>query len=274
MLIRGTVEPARKERKKVSKRSISVVIGYEHHERRLPLLLKCISSLQGVSQLCIVESGPFKALNREVLLSILPDKTELKYLKIFTTTPYNRAWNFNIGVRHLATCDIIVLSDSDLVFPPDFIQVVLENVTSEEYVGVAWNKIVYLNEKDTNDTLKLPRYEFVNTSPLRVAYPSKSGAAGGAFTCFRKTYFSFHGMDERFFGRTSEDNAHWAKLEALGYEVRQLPVTLHHLYHPVNPNVAANRNEVFEMLRWSRERWIEEINPNWGSVNGFLTKPI
>ncbi|MCD6149051.1 glycosyltransferase [bacterium] len=257
-------------------RTISIVIGYEHHERRLPLLLKCLSSLQDIEQICIVESGPFKALTRNVLSPVLAEDTELKYLKIYTSTPYNRAWNFNIGVRHLSTCDIVVLIDADLVFPPDFSRIVREQVTSKDYVGPAWNCIVYLSEKDTLRSLSLPRYEVEITSPSRACRPSKAGAAGGAFVCYRDTYFDFQGMDERFFGRTSEDNAHWAKLEVLGYKVRPLPVTLYHLYHPINPVIASNRSEVFDMLNWSKERWLEEINSkgNWGSIDGFIVKPI
>ncbi len=249
---------------------ISFVVGYQHHPQRLPLLLKCLSSLRDYNQLCIVESGPSKVLTWEVLREVVKG-VDVKYLKIYTTTPYNRAWNFNIGVRHLATFKIVVTVDADLVFPPDYTTIIRKYVINEEYVGVAWSKLYYLNHKDTEATLKLPSYEVVISEPLRMVNPSKAGAAGGAFVSFRSTYFKFGGMDERFFGRTSEDNAFWAKLEALGYTVQTLPASIFHLYHPINPVVAPNRQEVFRMLGWSKEKWLEEMKPNWGSIDGFTT---
>jgi len=250
------------------KRTISVVIGYEHHPSRLPLFKKCLLSLKGYNQLCVVETGLTQVLTKDWFNEILPTTVGLKYLKIFTSTPYNRAWNFNIGVRHLATCELLVLMDADLVVSPDYFQVVRRIVTSD-WVGIGWDRLIYLDEKSTKASLKLPGYEIITPSQSQSIRPSKYGAAGGIFVCPRETYLKFDGMDERFYGRTSEDNAFWAKLEALGYKVQTLPGTIYHLYHEMNKLVAPNREQVFEMLVWSKEKWLEEINVNWGNINGF-----
>ena len=253
------------------KGTISVIIGYEHHPSRVNPLIKCLSSLRDYDQLCIVETGVTRYLTRKFIRKVVPQEVDYKYLKVFSATPYNRAWNFNIGVRHLATSDIVVLMDADLVLPPDYFSVLRECVLSPDWVGVGWNELVYLSSKATEKTLELPGSEILipEGEETRAITPSKSGAAGGIFISFRETYMKFDGMDERFYGRTAEDNAHWAKLEALGYPVKTLPVKVHHLYHEMNKLIAPNRELVFEMLGWSKQKWLEEIKINWGSINGY-----
>jgi len=253
--------------------NVSVIIGYEHSDDRIPLLIKCLKSLQDCAEVCIVETGLRQEIPLEELQKI-NSKMKVRYLKVYTTVPFNRAWAFNIGVRHLTTKDFLLLSDADLVFPANYLRDIEKLSYLKTSPAIGWQKLHYLDLLDTKKTLELPGYEVNYKSAIRSVNPSRLGAAGAVHFSSREIYNKVCGMDERFFGRAAEDNCHWIKLEALGYKIETIPSTLFHLFHKPYTLVTPLRSKVFDMLSWTKEEWEDTLNYSWGSLEGFKYEVI
>ena len=241
---------------------ISIVIPYEHHPLRLPLLAACVKSLSRNPQceICIVETGPEAYIQDHIDTVRKWTSGTLKYLKVFTFHPFNRAWALNVGVRKLATHKHILLSDADLLFPANYKDVLLKTKPP----AIAWSCIFYLSKKSTDRFLKTS--ELVR-SYIRTAKPEKHNAAGGAAWVTKSIMEEVKGMPEKdFYGKYGEDNAFWMKLESFGYKIEKADMTLYHLYHPeTSATVNPKRFIVWGMRSWTKAQWLK-YQHNWGEV--------
>ncbi|RLI16880.1 hypothetical protein DRO41_00275 [Candidatus Bathyarchaeota archaeon] len=248
---------------------ISIVIPYEHHPLRLPLLTFCVKSLARSAQceVCIVETGPTAYIHDHINAFREWIRKPFRYLKVFTFHPFNRAWAFNVGVKELATFEHVLLTDADLIYPPNYQSILAQTRPP----AAAWNRILYMSKEATERFLKS---ESLGGPYIRSTTPEKMGAAGGAMWITKTIMNHVGGMPEKdFYGKYGEDNAFWIKLEAFGYRVEAADITLHHLYHPnISTFVNPKRLIVHDMLRWPREKW-RMYQRNWGYVdqNQLLT---
>ena len=173
--------------------SISVICAYEHHPSRLPLLVYSLNTLlpqfTSSDELCIVETGPLKYLPKK----FRPQVSNLKYLKVFTTCPFNRGWAHNVGALHLSTKEILLFIDADLVFPPHY----LERVRDVDAPFVGWEEMRYLTPESTKLLLS---GQNARLSFFRRTNPGLLDASGGVLVVPRKIFLEVGGYYEKIRG--------------------------------------------------------------------------
>ena len=244
----------------------SVIIPYQHSEERKPLLFACIDTLFKLSggslEICVHEVGSRPHLT-------LPSRC--KYLFTEFSGIFHRAWAINRGVKKLATGDILVLMDGDLIINSEWMNELFS--TSDPKVG--WGKLNWLNQSGTKTFLKTGHLD--NSYIDKTKYP-KIGSAAGAITVIPSQLFhSLNGIPEDFYGSWGgEDNAFWFKLSSFGYKFKSFKSSITHLYHSNStPRVKEVQRKALQMFYWNNLQWQEHIknSPNWGSTIPSLPEP-
>ena len=239
----------------------SIIIPYQHSEERLPLLHACLSNLVHLSnnlfEICIHEVGPEKSLN-------LPNKYKYHYTEFKGV--FHRAWAINRGVRKLATSNILVLMDGDLIVTSEWV----EAIKSCSNLSVGWGKLHLLNESGTHQYLRTKYID--NELVYKKKSPSMGSAAGAVTVIPKDLFFQVKGIPEDFAGSWGgEDNAFWSKMIRLGHKLGRLKGSIYHLHHsPSTPRVRAIQSKIFPMIHWTETQWKEHIKvtgDNWGRSN-------
>lgn len=215
----------------------SVIIPYQHLPERESLLYRCIESLvlssNGQLEICIHEVGEEPKLN-------LPSK--YKYLFTEYQGVFHRAWAINRGVKKLATKEMLILMDGDLIVTPEWYQEVIEC----DCPSVGWGRI---NSLDAHGEIEKSKT------------PSKGSAAGGITIIPHQLFLDLSGIPEDFIGSWGgEDNAFWSKLTSLGYPFRSLSSTITHLYHPkTTPRIRKIQKKALPMFYWNSGQWKDHV---------------
>lgn len=245
----------------------SIIIPYQHLPERESLFYACLENLLRLCrgfEICIHEVGPSPHLN-------VPRRC--KYLFTKFNGVFHRAWAINRGVKELATGDILILMDGDLIITRKWV----DEVLNCDPPSAAWGRINWLSEEGTRKYLKTRSID--DGSIERTRTPSRGGAAGAATAIRRDLFFNVSGIPEDFAGSWGgEDNAFWAKLSQLDYKFKSFKCTITHLYHPKStPQVRSIQKKVLPMLYWTRSQWkeyVRMVGSDWGLENpDIVIKP-
>ena len=244
----------------------SIIIPYQHSEERLPLLYACLEKLTSLYnfEICIHEVGSESNLNLS---------SKYKYLFTEYSGVFHRAWVINRGVKELATGDMLILMDADLIITPEWIREIIPC----RKLSIGWGRLSSLNDEGTAKYLKT---KYIDKDLIeRTRTPSMGSAAGGAMIIPSNLFHKIKGIPEDFFGTWGgEDNAFWAKLKSFGYEIGKLTSEIFHLNHsPSTPRIREVQRKIFPMLHWNTSQWKEYnrvIGDGWGAENSdFLDLP-
>lgn len=148
--------------------------------------------------------------------------------------PFHKTRALNHGAGLAETSHVLFL-DADLLLPPGFVRVALEEATTRGLDGLLpWRSLLFLSETDTRRVLT-EHAEPSACAPLARFSSTGSNRAGAVLVRrgFLKTY---GGMIEAFRGWGGEDNAFFVKLERLGQAgvTRRDGQVAYHLYHPLS----------------------------------------
>ena len=238
----------------------SIIIPYQHSEERLPLLYACIERILSLSkdfEICVHGVGEGQNLQ-------LPKRC--KYALTKFSGVFHRAWAINRGVKLLATGDMLVLMDGDLLVTQSWISEVL----SCSQLSAGWGKLSLLSKSGTEKYLRTKYIDMASVEKEKT--PSMGSAAGGAMIVPSKLFHEVGGIPEDFLGSWGgEDNAFWAKLKVLGNEVGSINSGIFHLDHsPSTPRVRKIQDRVKPMLVWDKAQWtsyISYVGDSWGLEN-------
>jgi glycosyltransferase involved in cell wall biosynthesis len=235
---------------------ISIVIPYMHDEWRLRLLKASVATLPSRDvELCIVETGQ----SRHVHEHDIRHDAQVRYKFLQSDRPFNKAWVMNIGVKHLSRGEILVLSDADLIFTPQWSKFL--NQTKSPVV--AWSRLYVLDRVATEEYLRTGELG----TPIAMWHPTITGACGGVNIIPRDVYYETGGMVECFEGWGGEDNATWARLVAFGYPFKYTDCDVWHLWHPRTPPSGRRWLDACRMLEWSKRDWLGYMKKGgWGNL--------
>jgi len=261
--ISGKLEIVSSNKNVCKNRSYSFLIPYMHEKGRFILLKKCLEKLKKLEiiskdniQICIHEVGYRRGLDDDFVKDYTYLYTKFKGL-------FNRAWVINRGIREMATGEILILMDGDLITNAGW----LKEIFNCNYPAVAWGTIFFLNKNNTKKYIDTGQIDTQNYRKRRV--PNILGAAGGATFIPRKIFFDLKGIPEVFAGWGGEDNIFLSKLNAYGYPTMKFRSTLYHLFHS-HRTKGGDRNIVKKcqyIFKWNKQQWMEyneRIGDNWG----------
>lgn len=236
----------------------SVILAYQHLPERLSLFKACLNSLlrasKGRVEICVHEVGSSKVLG--------PNKG-YKYLFTEHKGIFHRAWALNRGAVKLATGNMLLLMDADLIVNSAWISEIL----GCNKLAYAWGKLHYLSKKGTKNFLK----EGITDKSLvkKTKVPSMGCAAGAAILIPRDLFSSVEGIPEDFAGSWGgEDNTFLAKLITMGHRAVRFKSELFHLYHePTTPRVSKIQRKAAPMIKWNKAQWnrhTKAVKGSWG----------
>ena len=143
--------------------------------------------------------------------------------------PYCRSWAFNVGAGH-ARGKVLVLHDSDLLVPADYVARSLECIGRGFDVVNVKRFIFYLDEAHSRAVCGDSAALFDATPETILQNPQ----GGGSAVITREAYDRIGGMDEAFIGWGGEDNEFWERAMTLAvWPWGNLPLV--HLWHAAQP---------------------------------------
>ena len=223
----NNIEVFREKLANPSNFKISYIIPFMYVEDRYPLFLKTIENLPNTKydEICIAEIG------RESKFKFSDLETSKKNIKhqffYYDSDVMHRGWALNLGAKHIATGELFVLLDADIVVSNDWKELVRKTPLSPPLIG--WSKLYYLDKKSTED--------YLNGSPFpkkfeKVKEPSLIGAAGGCTIISSDIFHEIKGVPENFEGSWGgPDNTLLHKIKTLGYPIKKIDTSIYHLHH-------------------------------------------
>jgi hypothetical protein len=246
-----------------SNKKILFVIPFMYEEKRFELFKKCLASLPNPQtsknvEIGIHEIGRQRMLNPEFLV-------DYQYHFSKFDGVFNRAWSINSGIKLFSKEETkkIVFIDSDLIVTNEWLNEVLE----KDGLYVAWGKIYYLTEEETNHYFQTGQILEKNG---RTKQPSIRGAAGGATLIDKQDFYKIRGIPESVHGWGAEDNLFMHKAREFGYPFLKFNSKIYHLYHSHRTQIDKESiNSHKHMFDWNLQNWKEyneKIEDNWGII--------
>jgi glycosyltransferase involved in cell wall biosynthesis len=249
---------------------LSIVFGFR--DRDTERVDRCLASLARQTfhdfEVIFVDYGSASATARAVR-SIVERYAFCRY--IYTETrgyPWNRAQALNVGAR-LAESDYVLTSDVDMIFPKQFVQVVMDQAHP--------HKVLYCYHhflpKDFSDWDHLDDYAGKLPTATRHAY--------GPCQCItRELFYQMRGFDEYYRYWGAEDSDMNARLGLLGLEEVWL-VDKTHLFHQWHLPVNYDTREFMPEGLWGRMQIHRFRNQNqsirnserWGRIYSSEDRP-
>lgn len=142
----------------------------------------------------------------------------------------------------LATKDIFVIADADIIFNPKIIIDAVKLLEKHPWV-IPFQKVQYLNEQNTKNIL-LSESDWPPKA-LREASEYELVTVGGINVLPREFFLGVGGFDERFIAWGGEDDAFEIAVSTLFGDYARIDCNIYHLWHPAkreydNPNYASN----------------------------------
>ncbi len=269
--------------KNIWNQGVSVVIGVRGKDRIKSLLLVLDSfrknPYQEKFEIIVVEADKKPQVYEQLVESLDVSSREIvKYVWVYSGGFYNRGWVFNVGVK-CARFGTLILHDSDLLVPEDFIQKQAMFLSNKEHRAFnTWGCIQYLNSKFSQRLIqggitlsKLGKQDILGRF--------SSQSIHGGSVCVRRNFFlEIKGCPEEFEGWGCEDDAFRLKASSFTEWSNNSIVVLNHLYHnrsgidkikakKANPNYEYNCGVLSKMETWSKKKWIDYISEldYWGN---------
>ena len=207
---------------------VSVVIPHGGCDR-LPHLEATLANLQGCDaarEVIVAEMGAVP------VASALARRWGAKYVFVRSAGDFERARALNVGSA-LASCDLILWKDNDLLMEPGFVAVAAAEAHDREldYL-IPYCSIGYLSEPDTRAVLG-GTVDPAAARPVKTLFSGRDVSGGAGIV--RKGFLTrYGGMSEEFKGWGGEDNAWLHKVTLLGQwgVTKHREQRLHHLFHP------------------------------------------
>lgn len=239
-----------------------LTILYIYRNRELQRVKRSLDSLVAQKNLefkvIFIDYGSSQSTALEVasLVSLYPFVTY--HYSYCSAQLWSRAKAINIGL-HLVETDFVFIADIDMIFSPDFVQI-LENIKDPKQS--VFFKVGFLSEKETQKCKNFEDYI--------VAHESSPGAQG--LSLFpTKALLSIRGFDEFFHLWGGEDEDVHARLKISGLKVKFYgeSVLMLHQWHPTY------RNSLNKKLTTTVQHdTISKINQEHFRMNSILKKCI
>jgi len=247
---------------------ISIIIPFMFNGDRWNLFEHCISNLHNLIkhdltfELVIHETGPTKMLEDSWI-----KKFNIQYEYTIWNDIFHRAWSLNYAAKHIATGDLFVFMDADLVVDKMWI----ESIKKCDNVAIGWSEMVNLNENGTKKCLNDSLISILPRDIERTRKPNVYSAAGGINIYPKEVFYEMKGWCEDYYGTYGgEDNSTFLKLQKFGYNNRIIKAKVFHLHHSHTTFKHPVRFKIFnEHKKYSKDQWIQYVNniKNWGESN-------
>ena len=198
------------------------IIAYKHRNDRIHNLRRVLDWVAGFGgiEIIIVEQDKSAKLPSFAFKGI-------KYYFTKSNMPFNKAWAFNVGLKH-ATTDVIVFGDCDLIMDPQKMINALKMLDQCECVS-PYSRVIDLNQNEVNLPLEeLAKIERPGRGETDI---QKICLAGGIIMYKKEAIYKIGGWCEDFIGWGGEDDyqSHKSKMFLKYYE--QMGTTCYHLWH-------------------------------------------
>jgi len=244
---------------------ISIIIPFMYNGDRFNLFECCIKNLYNLIkhdknvELVIHETGEKRYLTNKWIKKYKINYEYTKWDHIF-----HRAWSLNYAAKNIATGDMFVFMDADLIVDRTWLKEIKNNNT----IAVGWSEMVNLNDKGTKKFINNIGSPINNSDIERKRYPNLYAAAGGINIYPKKVFFKIKGWCEDYYGTYGgEDNSTFLKIKSFGYNINTINAKVYHLYHHHTTYKNPKRFEIFQkhknFKRYEWEKYLRNIKI-WG----------
>ncbi len=202
-----------------------ITILYIYRNRELERVKRSLDSLMAQNnqefKVVFIDYGSSEKIASEVVNLISYYSFVTYYYSYCTLQLWSRAKAINVGLQFVTT-DFVFIADIDMIFSPDFVEVLENSKNPKESV---FFKVGFLTEKETQITKNFEDY--------KVAYESSPGAQG--LSLFpTEALRSIRGFDEFFhlWGGEDEDVHSRLKMIGLSIEFFDEKILMLHQWHP------------------------------------------
>ena len=202
-----------------------------------------------------------------------------RHILIHNPGVFNKSWGMNVGYR-IARGEILVITDSDILFSSETIGRSTEAVLSDLDIARPYSHLIDMTREQTDEYLLngiLPEQGEIEQGLDRNYIGEKICLAGGVFVIRRDFFETIGGFDERFYGWGGEDDAFSIKAEALTTRAAIARNSFAwHMWHPraidrEDPNYFRNVQILKEYRRLDITGIREMIEHHKGSL-GLINK--
>lgn len=168
----------------------------------------------------------------------LPRQFRVPTCHIFVENSYlfNRAWGFNIGMKH-ANSNFLFFADSDMIVCPKNLAIAVDLIANQGYDAVSPFTACHDLSLEESTMLSLDTFDYLNVGVCRTGIEFCSGIVG-----FTKTSINrIGGWDERFEGWGGEDDIQSYKTRLMLSHIC-LANPCFHLFHSRSDNDGTDRH--------------------------------
>ncbi len=252
---------------------ISVIVPVYNRLEHLRSLIICLIKQEAQPYELIISDDGSSQDVMDFIKDLIPKiKFKVKYVRQ-SDLGFRKTRALNNGVKH-SEGEILVFCDQDLIFPPDYLKVIKENINKKIFlmsrpISVTQeekNKILEdLNfGKNYSELLKyLPKqYSDIERWILRKDFfrrilnklkLNKRGIrlVGMSYALYKENYIAVNGYDEKYRGWGLEDDDFGNRLYVYGIRGKEMKTSLiqMHLYHPFDPTKKQSANEEYYYIR-------------------------
>jgi predicted glycosyltransferase involved in capsule biosynthesis len=200
---------------------------------------------------------PYKFMkDREELFNFAKDRITIlfpeaeKIISVYNKEPFSRGKALNNGVK-IATRDIIVMVDADIIFDKELIDRSVEELNKSTWI-VPFTNYMSVIIQDTSRILDCKPDLIIKS--LNSIYASVFTHTLGAMNIIkRKDFLEIGGFDERLVGWGYDDNVFAHIADVMIGKHKRVDGNVYHLYHAgdrnsSNPNTKANK-KIYEEIK-------------------------
>lgn len=248
------MEPSKKDEIRYS-----IIIPYKAIDDREKLFRASIESIykhtNNIDNIEIVvhETAPERTISDDFI-----KKYNLVYGFSEWNKVFHRSWNLNTASKHLATGDVLVHCDADVIINRGWVDELLK--CDRSTVKIGWRKMINLNEKGTEiylNTGKIDKHHIERERRFGLL-----GAGGGINVFNREDFFKIKGWPEEYDkGYGGPDNSLIYKIKnILNIPYTSLNACVYHLHHNHKTMKGDNRFSILARHKtMSKKQWAAYI---------------
>jgi glycosyltransferase involved in cell wall biosynthesis len=229
---------------------ISLVFSVKNRDQlRFRNCLKTLYHQEGFSQefeVILVDYGSEPSFAKDY--KQLCEEYGVRLISIESTPHFSRSHALNIGIKHSNPESLFILpSDIDILFAPNFLSVVMEELSSEPQKLISCGHISLKSDAVTDDTDVVKDFKRLCDPKYHDGFRPWPGPCQAAA---RDWYFKIQGFDERFarYGSEDGDIMHRASRSGLKIVWVHDRTTLLHQWHTTQWQSSVEKNEFDEHL--------------------------
>lgn len=200
--------------------NLTYIISYRHSMDRLNNLRRVLDWINGFSgaEVIVVEQDKHSKIKD---LSL-----KCKHIFIKSNMPFNKAWGFNVGLKH-ANSGAIVFGDSDLVMDPQQFIGSIQMLNQFEMVN-PYNSVIDLDPQESQ--LQFSQMAAINRPGRGETDIQKVPLCGGICIFRKEAIEKIGGWHEDFIGWGGEDDFQSVKVKAF-LTWHENKAKCYHLHH-------------------------------------------